>query len=90
MEGNVSWPQLIFAATLVIGSFGVAAWVLLKLTDILIRIEQLATKQDLSEAKKDLYYRLDTQWNSWMEAHGELKERVTRLETRLEERPLKT
>lgn len=82
MEGTVSWAQLVFAATLICGSFGVAAWVLLKLTNILVRLEQLATKEDLSNTKKDLYARLDTQWNNWQQAHADLRERVAVLESR--------
>lgn len=82
-EGFVSWPQLLFAATLIISSFGVAAWIMLRLTEILVRMEKLATRQDVSIVKKDLYERMDRQWNSWMEAHASLIERVTRLEIRL-------
>lgn len=83
MEGSVSWPQLIFVAVLIAGSFGAASWVLLKLTEILVRMEKLATKDDLSHTKKDLYDRMDSQWNSFMEMHGGLTQRVTDLEIRL-------
>lgn len=86
MDGLVSWPQLLFAVTLVMSSFAMAGWVLFRLTSILVRLEQLATKDDLSSTKRDLYARLDLQWNNWMDAHGALRERVSILEEQVKGR----
>lgn len=83
MEGVVSWTQLGFVTVIIMTSFGMAAWVLLRLTEIMVRLEQLATRDDLTHAKRDIYQRMDTQWNNWMEAHGALTERVTQIEIRL-------
>lgn len=83
MEGLITWQQLAFAATILAIGFTAACWVLLKLTEILVRIEQLATKNDVEYAKKDLYERMDRQWNNWMEAHTALGERVKDIEIRL-------
>jgi hypothetical protein len=83
VEGLVSWPQLIFAGGLITASFVAAGWVLLRLTEILVRMETLATKEDLSRTKGDFYARMDLQWKNWQEAHDDLRKRVTRLEIRM-------
>lgn len=83
MEGPVSWPQLIFAAVLVCGSFSIAAWVILKLAEILVRLERLATKDDLSSTKAQIYTRIDAQWNSFMQAHDDHAKRINAIEIRL-------
>lgn len=76
MEGAVTWPQLYFAAGLLVVAVSTAAWVMVRMTDILVRMEQLATKQDLAHMQD----RLNLQWNNWMEAQGEMLERIARLE----------
>lgn len=80
MEGVVTWAQLVFAGTIVAGSFALAAWLLARLTAVLVQMERLATRADLTEAKAELYKRFDVQWNLYQEAHGELRDRVSALE----------
>lgn len=80
MDGYVFWPQLIFAAVLVVGSFAMAFRVLSKLTDILVQMERMATRDDLSSTKSDIYKRMDLQWNAWQSAHGDLRDRVSTIE----------
>lgn len=42
-------------------------------TEILVTIATLATRDDLSKAKSDIYHRMDQQWNSNTTEHQDLR-----------------